>query len=435
MVSGKDVFKAYLEAVGVRGRSGYFGHRGRPGHRGGSAPRGTNPAQRTLPFKDSAEAMNDFWVQDNPDISPFIKRNPQPRLDEILAPPDDSAFGYAPPPPPRFVVRRARLRRGWEVVDRETGDVVTTRPSQRSAQAAARIYTRNGGPPRRSVLQSQDPINLEPPPQSELEGKLQKAAAKFGIHASVQNYGPVIMGWKKIVEDHGLTEDDLLTAVSSGLGGLKDKLGPKGITFFLSGGESRVSFHAEVYGKDGSSMMGISRSFEYDKHGRLVVGHDSLSVSDKEQGGGVTKELFSKLVPLYQKMGASFIDVCANCGVGGYAWAKYGFIPNRASWNHLREYVLKDRLEDIKSQIEPDTYSALRKLLQNPHPESLWAVSDVNVPWYEPPQYGGEEEAKRAAMCNTVGKKLLLGAGWNGVLSLKSPVQMKRLMNYLGKKK
>lgn len=51
------------------------------------------------------------------------------------------------------------------------------------------------------------------------------------------------------------------------------------------------------------------------------------------------KILLAGNVAVYQKMGIDTLKVYANIDVGGYAWAKYGYVPTRSSWDELSNLI------------------------------------------------------------------------------------------------
>jgi hypothetical protein len=65
-----------------------------------------------------------------------------------------------------------------------------------------------------------------------------------------------------------------------------------------------------------------------------------------ERGAGVGKTLLASNVAMYQKLGLDKVSVSANIDVGGYAWAKYGYVPTQSSWNSLRADIIDKLSED-----------------------------------------------------------------------------------------
>jgi hypothetical protein len=62
-----------------------------------------------------------------------------------------------------------------------------------------------------------------------------------------------------------------------------------------------------------------------------------------ERGSGVGKTLLKSNVAMYQKLGFDKVTVSANIDVGGYAWAKYGYVPTPSSWSSLSSDI-RDKL-------------------------------------------------------------------------------------------
>jgi hypothetical protein len=60
-----------------------------------------------------------------------------------------------------------------------------------------------------------------------------------------------------------------------------------------------------------------------------------FKLNGSEQQAGIGKTLLAANVAMYQKMGLDQVGVHADINVGGYAWAKYGYVPTRSSWRDL----------------------------------------------------------------------------------------------------
>jgi hypothetical protein len=67
------------------------------------------------------------------------------------------------------------------------------------------------------------------------------------------------------------------------------------------------------------------------------------------QGGNVGKKLLAANVAMYQKLGLDKVEVTANIDVGGYAWAKYGYVPTQSSWRDLSS-DLRNKLGDKRDR-------------------------------------------------------------------------------------
>jgi GNAT superfamily N-acetyltransferase len=60
-----------------------------------------------------------------------------------------------------------------------------------------------------------------------------------------------------------------------------------------------------------------------------------FKLDDEETGGGIGKTLLAANVAMYKKLGLEGVTVHANIDVGGYAWARYGYVPTKSSWREL----------------------------------------------------------------------------------------------------
>lgn len=68
----------------------------------------------------------------------------------------------------------------------------------------------------------------------------------------------------------------------------------------------------------------FKREFSRDD-GKLVVEHQAFELPPSAQGQGTGTRLLAKSLEVYERYGVDRIDLYANVGVGGYAWAKLGF--------------------------------------------------------------------------------------------------------------
>jgi hypothetical protein len=57
------------------------------------------------------------------------------------------------------------------------------------------------------------------------------------------------------------------------------------------------------------------------------------------QHGNIGKKMLAANVAMYRKMGIDSVGVTANIDVGGYAWAKYGYVPTPAAWGSLSNQI------------------------------------------------------------------------------------------------
>jgi hypothetical protein len=71
-----------------------------------------------------------------------------------------------------------------------------------------------------------------------------------------------------------------------------------------------------------------------------------FKLDDEETGGGIGKTMLAANVAMYQKLGLGGVDVHANIDVGGYAWARYGYVPKPNSWRDLSGDI-EERINEL----------------------------------------------------------------------------------------
>ncbi|UEM24372.1 hypothetical protein JL100_032635 (plasmid) [Skermanella mucosa] len=192
-----------------------------------------------------------------------------------------------------------------------------------------------------------------------------------------------------------------------------------------------------------------TRSFMRENGGELVVSHNAFVINGEGQGGGIGKAVLKAQFDEYEKLGVSKVKVHANIDVGGYAWARFGFVPTQKSWDSLRKNLklavefsalkpvsdpktedelayaadyadVLDRFKDLGQK--PVTLSArerraVTKLLKDPDPRAIWKVADARI--------GGRN----------IGKELLMNTHWYGEIRLDDADAMARFNHYTGRSK
>jgi len=192
----------------------------------------------------------------------------------------------------------------------------------------------------------------------------------------------------------------------------KDKLGDNfKVDIRSSGGVMKLNVN--------NASVSITRQLSRKSDGSVNVDHSYFKVaSNSERGQGFGKKFLSNSMELYKKIGVSTIDVHANIDVGGYAWAKYGFVPNANSWSSMaRDFSSKVQATPVDSEFTVGKKEAMLRQLKNPDPKTAWDFAD------NPTTKGGKAVAKAA----------MLGSNWYGVLDLKNPTTMERFNDYVTK--
>lgn len=157
--------------------------------------------------------------------------------------------------------------------------------------------------------------------------------------------------------------------------------------------------------------------------------HTYFQVHEDLQGTSLAKDILSGQVDMYQELGMDRVTLEANLDVGGYAWAKYGFEPEtNMSWRRAAEHVenLVFDLHFDQGRIDLATHDAVLKLTESPQKRSLWAIADIRTP------VRAEDYETGEVVTRPLGKHLLMGSSWGGVLDLKDEASMQRFRSYVG---
>jgi SPP1 gp7 family putative phage head morphogenesis protein len=197
----------------------------------------------------------------------------------------------------------------------------------------------------------------------------------------------------------------------------------------LGFGESREPIEVSMSGtnlnvggnviRDGKMAARMERSIDFDKK---VAKSNYLRVM--QTGGGLAKELLGSQIALYKDLGIERVEVHANLDVGGYSWAKYGYVPTQQSWNGSGYSSLAEGIKrklDYIQDISGDLKTLIRALCDNPDPRTLHLIADLTTP-------------VPSANNQSLGKAILLGSDWYGVLNLTDQPTVERFNAYISKK-
>ena len=107
------------------------------------------------------------------------------------------------------------------------------------------------------------------------------------------------------------------------------------------------------------------------------LGTKSISAlnSDVTMGGkGLFKKFFCNNLDVCEKLGIEGIYLNAQ-EVGKYAWLRYGYVPDQASWAEMRESIqgLMPRLE---KKISDNTFRQIEAAITSDNPKAAWLIVD-----------------------------------------------------------
>jgi GNAT superfamily N-acetyltransferase len=196
---------------------------------------------------------------------------------------------------------------------------------------------------------------------------------------------------------------------------VRDYLGlePNEFNGTVSVGPDQVSIIGKILGKNGAEIGEVRRGIV---PGTNTAYHENLRLKPSARGQGIWQKILSANVKFYEQHGVDRIEVSAK-DVGGYLWARSGFVPELSSWLKLREKI-KTQLDEARIDGLPDViYNDVKGLLESSNPRSIWQIADNRYP------VNGVE----------LGKVLLNDTEWYGSFSLKDPAMMRRFKYYVAR--
>ena len=111
------------------------------------------------------------------------------------------------------------------------------------------------------------------------------------------------------------------------LGGLKGTM-----QIHFNDKEDSLTVTGRLQDAHGSQIGEYTRNIDFPQNKAFS---SYFKLNGSKQHAGVGKTLLAANVAMYQKMGLSAVEVHADIDVGGYAWAKYGYVPTDSSWRVL----------------------------------------------------------------------------------------------------
>lgn len=172
---------------------------------------------------------------------------------------------------------------------------------------------------------------------------------------------------------------------------------------------TKFGIRLQVFDSDSEDFW-ISRTFYRNEGSPPAIRHDFFELPDRMQGGGYAKDVLGAGLESYQEMGVEEIVLQANISVGGYAWARAGFVPR--SPEDFRWYM-NERL--LTKALPEEDYRLVKTLIDTTPAETL-----------------AYDLAKATLGDRKIGKELLLGAKWEARMDLTQPAQVARLKKFIG---
>jgi hypothetical protein len=194
----------------------------------------------------------------------------------------------------------------------------------------------------------------------------------------------------------------------------------------LSVQDKYVSYSIGAY-KDGVNIGSQSRNFDFNSDS---VDHSYWQFTTGNTGRGFSRTIMRNSFLLYQRMGFKQAEVGAGLTVGGYAWLKYGFVPNRTAWSGgygspgLRGVAKQWGRDNIR---DAETRRAWDLICNSDDPKSAWELSDFN-------SHPDTDQLFDDRSTWGEGHQFLANQGWHGLLKFNDPQCMSRLFAYAAAK-
>ena len=118
----------------------------------------------------------------------------------------------------------------------------------------------------------------------------------------------------------------------------KDFLGGHPATMAIRYDEAQdaMTVSGSLKDADGNTIGEYTRGIDLDQKKAFST---YFKLNDYSTGHSVGKTVLRSNVAMYQKMGINEVQVHADIDVGGYAWAKYGYVPDQRWWRSLADEV------------------------------------------------------------------------------------------------
>jgi hypothetical protein len=187
-----------------------------------------------------------------------------------------------------------------------------------------------------------------------------------------------------------------------------------------SDGKVTPGLNVQVSGGPGVS---ITRIFSHTDAGWSVY-HSYFEVPDALQGSSYSSKFFKTMIGVYDKLDVKKISVSASLTRGGYVWARYGFVPTKASWDSVRSRFQseisdlyrsgtsrvnneaynpkKETPPPVGTKISKETHDALMAACSSPDPFNFLKVIDASSNGVK------------------IGAELMMGHGFSGEMNTKT---------------
>ena len=228
---------------------------------------------------------------------------------------------------------------------------------------------------------------------------------------------------EKMLRPHGIYPDDLGEMLSASAREPKHFL-------MTDVAPALDSFVIKVTGHPSESGEVWWHQRKLDLKGRLFEAQRMI-VPYLDQDRGKGRLLMADLVDTAARLGIRRIEIEAE-DIGRYAWARFGFVPDRTAWNYHIRIEARRRLQRSRGEIGDERFAYCSRVLDQDNPTAIREV----VSWADTvTSYSSPTDRFNLPSMTTLGRALVLEgqAQWFGTLDLDDTESMAIFTKYVGR--
>lgn len=200
--------------------------------------------------------------------------------------------------------------------------------------------------------------------------------------------------------------------------------------------------------------------------GSLTISHDELNdnrsfslqqkvvdsglMHTNTNGNGLGRKLMRNEIEFFSVCGVRHFNIQAGSTAGGYAWARFGFLPKETPESFIEK--ARYRYERIQPLLTQEERQTVEDVLEFKNPQDMWRLADMKTDLaprlrdiFRAAAAGNKVAArqkdrmfsiikqyKREGTEMSLGRVLLAGNKWEGTLDLANKEQMERIEKYVG---
>lgn len=227
----------------------------------------------------------------------------------------------------------------------------------------------------------------------------------------------------------------------------------------------KVSLDENGYGRleySGGDVIDCACDFDLN---RKVRNEGDASICSEAQTMGLGRTLIRNQIEFLKACGIETFEVYASSSVGGYAWARFGYLPIDKDMDEIREKVQR-YFNALKPILTDEEIAQIEGLTEISSKYDLWEIAKEQTDLYSRirvvfdmaadetlnESFRSDASYKQTLMgrgMNTygynhigdclfnkepirLGRLLLIGTNWHGTIDLRNETQMRYVDNYVG---